>query len=746
MDVQKRAKRDSWIVITVPAIVFIVCIVRIIVAARIPQTSTAVISSISQEQALDDETIYLVSGQSVDEEKGNKTRTYTRGASKGPCHSFYDSVCNVFDPIQKRSSRIGTFLELTQRNQRYAKEVLSQMSFYNVCTDILSRLDRQKFENYVDILWSSTTFYTDLPEMLKSGFPFPFSMEISKSLTTLDYSLEIDIDFGFYFHLKFPKMIHRIDECKEMERSLKTHLFEAYTLIDEESYPKNVTAYEGCTFELRELEDTHPLLFGFLKKNFYLKDNSTVQTNCQYDFYEKVLKVFYRGKDEHATKWTRTKLPSKEHARNELRVAQKPETMKKFAKCLCRYYLIQTLGPYAKNDPSTNFISVNTDKIATTLNNLKNAKQSSGFVLKNGKSDKISYDSENDLVESKCEELTKMVETSRFNVLYAEKLLLEKEVTSYRNHSKEITSLIDNIKAGVRDLLVNSPSLDDDGKKKAAAKIDNLVVRNMAEEFVSSESTEEELFVSAASLAESWLKALFNSTSKQARIKTKWPKTSYLKSRNEPRHWLNEGPLVSADTVNAWYDPSKNVITLPLAITLFPMFRGEKGVDLAFLGVIVGHELGHMTDVNGIKFDQFGNYVEDGLWTINSTILAHLSTDYGKPCGRLDYGENTLGEDMADQMGVRVLHGLFTKSISERWTQESLDRDRIMNEEFFTNYARLWCGRTTYKRECFLVSNDVHALAKHRVNKTLRQISQFSDAFSCRKGDKMYRENRALVY
>ena len=289
--------------------------------------------------------------------------------------------------------------------------------------------------------------------------------------------------------------------------------------------------------------------------------------------------------------------------------------------------------------------------------------------------------------------------------------------------------------------------------------------------------------------------------------------------------------------VNAWYDPTKNEITIPAGIVFYPMYVGtafetNDMFDYSRMGMILAHELGHSIDANGLCWDAKGNYdvtkrycSENALPPLVKNNMACLMEDYGHPCSDADdYGHRTLGEDMADQLGVVAAWKVF-KSNYEREIRKEDER------EFFRRYAQLWCegkhpkneqeraiakpistattegnneeygnldrksslpfalemlkiskkfktranGKTLTERQqhgkgvvaaaaaaaaaataatatsgeswmCDRVMRDVHALPKHRVNKTLRQLTTFSETFECKKGDAMVKETPCVVY
>jgi len=226
---------------------------------------------------------------------------------------------------------------------------------------------------------------------------------------------------------------------------------------------------------------------------------------------------------------------------------------------------------------------------------------------------------------------------------------------------------------------------------------------------------------------------------------------------------------VSFPIVNAWYDPLHNTITIPIGISLFPMFRNVDELDDAILGVVIGHELGHALDHNGRFFDEFGNYVyndtiddeqDDGLWFPPDLIeiserIDCLANEYGHPCGDDAYGYHTLGEDIADQIGI--LSGMMAlvkdeqKALNDQYINlagiSPISNTTILRE-YFVNYARLWCGRSSKDDQCAQVAHDPHALAKHRVNKALKPIGEFLEAFQCHPSSTMaqIKDKSCLIY
>lgn len=242
--------------------------------------------------------------------------------------------------------------------------------------------------------------------------------------------------------------------------------------------------------------------------------------------------------------------------------------------------------------------------------------------------------------------------------------------------------------------------------------------------------------------------------------------SDYIQFRSELEFYFWEDIDVPYEIVNAWYDPLQNTITIPIGITLIPMFLNDDLRDMSLLGVIVPHEIGHSIENNGRLFDEVGNYVynstvddegDDGIWFVEDLLDLNISInclaeDYGHPCDNENYGYHTMGEDIADQIGVRTAMRLFLDRVyTTFYNQYGKVADiskKTLLKDFFVKYAQLWCGRSSINNQCNQVKKDPHALAKHRVNKTLRQIREFIEAFQCRANSNMYKPTNetCLIY
>jgi putative endopeptidase len=109
-------------------------------------------------------------------------------------------------------------------------------------------------------------------------------------------------------------------------------------------------------------------------------------------------------------------------------------------------------------------------------------------------------------------------------------------------------------------------------------------------------------------------------------------------------------------------------------------------------------------------------------------------------------GQLTLGENTADQGGLRIAYNAFKK------TQEGQSNEEIggftPDQRFYLSYGRIWAENITDQAAYQQTKSDPHSLGRWRVNATLRNIDTFFKAFNIKGGDKMYRapQDRVIIW
>lgn len=194
-------------------------------------------------------------------------------------------------------------------------------------------------------------------------------------------------------------------------------------------------------------------------------------------------------------------------------------------------------------------------------------------------------------------------------------------------------------------------------------------------------------------------------------------------------------------TVNAWYNPDRNVITLPAGILQAPFFdmRMSEASMYGRLGWVASHEFSHALDVHGINYDKYG--VVRDTWSAESRARymqrsSCLVREYPGPTKECppsvvgDYGRQTLGENFADHNGVRLaFEALFIDG-----NNTGADRSTRAQQEFFMSAAQMWCSVMDAEHTCASAASDVHSSADFRVRTTFAHLSYYSSAFACKPG------------
>ena len=211
---------------------------------------------------------------------------------------------------------------------------------------------------------------------------------------------------------------------------------------------------------------------------------------------------------------------------------------------------------------------------------------------------------------------------------------------------------------------------------------------------------------------------------------------------------------MSPQTVNAYYNPTTNEICFPAAILQPPFFNPEAddAVNYGAIGVVIGHEMTHGFDDQGRQFDKVGN-LEDwwtdadaAQFTERAEKLAAQFDAIEVAEGTFANGHFTLGENIADQGGLRVAYTAYRNSLNG--VEPAPIDGFTADQRFYLGYATLWAGNIREAEILRLTRIDPHSLGKWRVNASLRNIETFFNAFDIKEGDPMYLapEKRVVIW
>ncbi len=211
-----------------------------------------------------------------------------------------------------------------------------------------------------------------------------------------------------------------------------------------------------------------------------------------------------------------------------------------------------------------------------------------------------------------------------------------------------------------------------------------------------------------------------------------------LDKPTEPENWQMPGHMV-----NACYDPFVNDITFPAAILQKPFYslKQTRSENLGGIGAVIGHEISHAFDSNGAKCDENGNI--NNWWTeqdferfetkVNQMIEQFDGIEL--PWGKVN-GAFIVSENMADNGGMSVTLDIMSST------------DGTSYEEYFKNWARVWCQKAKPEYSQLLLSVDVHGPCMLRANIPPRNFGEWYSTFDVKETDQMYiaPEKRIVIW
>ena len=197
---------------------------------------------------------------------------------------------------------------------------------------------------------------------------------------------------------------------------------------------------------------------------------------------------------------------------------------------------------------------------------------------------------------------------------------------------------------------------------------------------------------------------------------------------------FNGFDAMSPITVNACYDSGTNSIVITAAIINERLFDPDADYawNLGAIGSIIGHEISHAFDSDGVLFDAYGNYSPDAMpesdmeaFKEKQEIAIEYYSSFTVLGSHVD-GKLTLGENFADISGLQCVLAIAG----------DLDSQKIA----FESYAHVWSSLTSDTYAKGLLETDPHSPDSVRVNAVVACFDEFYEIYDVKEGDPMYIE------
>ena len=283
---------------------------------------------------------------------------------------------------------------------------------------------------------------------------------------------------------------------------------------------------------------------------------------------------------------------------------------------------------------------------------------------------------------------------------------------------KDITEIVRQIVATYQKRIAENDFLEQATKDKAILKLSKMGLKLAYPDRV------EEIY---SKLVFDKRKSLFDIVTSLRRIRLE-ENLAKLGKEVDRTHWAMPGHMV-----NACYDPFVNDITFPAAILQPPFYsiHQTRSENLGGIGAVIGHEISHAFDSNGAKCDELGNL--NNWWTkaderkFNKKVAAMIRQFDGiqLPWGTVN-GKFTVSENIADNGGMAVTLDIMSQTEGASF------------EEYFANWARVWCQKAKPEYQALLLQVDVHGPCCLRANMPPRNFPEWYTAFGVKKTDGMY--------
>lgn len=297
----------------------------------------------------------------------------------------------------------------------------------------------------------------------------------------------------------------------------------------------------------------------------------------------------------------------------------------------------------------------------------------------------------------------------------------------YTDQDRErLTKLTEDLIGAMREDIASLDWISEEGKAAATEKLDNMCYHVIMPDYDHVDYSD--IRIVSKEDGGSFLDAFIQTYQHKMRFQALQASKKFDRSLWNP-------DTMSTMNVNAGYSPSYNSIFICAGILADPIYDPSMSDEelLANIGTVIGHEITHGFDSDGMTYDKYGNNqlfmpTEDQQAFNRRASQASLFLTMLQPLpGAGPYsGQQVVGEMIADMAGVKLCLLIAEK-------KENFDYDL-----FFREFTSHWARSVSREMEETYFRGDVHPLNFLRANITLQQYEKFYETYGIREGDHMY--------
>jgi putative endopeptidase len=203
---------------------------------------------------------------------------------------------------------------------------------------------------------------------------------------------------------------------------------------------------------------------------------------------------------------------------------------------------------------------------------------------------------------------------------------------------------------------------------------------------------------------------------------------------------------MTPQTVNAYYNSTRNEIVFPAAILQPPFFdpKADMAVNYGAIGGVIGHEISHGFDDQGRKSD--GNGVLRDWWTAADAAKFQVQADrLGAQYEAYDFadlpnmhinGKATMGENIGDLGGISIALDAYHASLHGK--PAPVIGGFTGDQRVFLGWGQVWRSMQRPQALRQQLVSDPHSPGQIRAVAPLRNVDAWYKAWNIQPGDKLY--------
>ncbi|KAG1665463.1 Endothelin-converting enzyme [Nymphon striatum] len=357
------------------------------------------------------------------------------------------------------------------------------------------------------------------------------------------------------------------------------------------------------------------------------------------------------------------------------------------------------------------------------------------------------FNADGDLIKKDKERWRQCVEITNSQMGLAVAALFSKNHL-FTEGKEEVTEIAENVRTSFQDVIKQSDWIDEESKQKIQKKMDSMKFSIGYPDIIKNDEELDRIYSSIDIKPNNIIYNLFQ-------LRTFIPEEHLSDgSRYVMIFFKTLLTMLSPITLNAYYHRERNEVIFPAGMMQPPFYNpwSPKSLNYGGIGVIIGHEITHLLDVEVLEeTDSEKVFTKKSLLNFlkrSKCVYDHYETitidlpEQQKQQKRIKARQ----ENIADMSGVKLAFEALKKWEKENHAEMLLPGLSLNhNQLFFLNYAQVWC-EVKKKKLNGLKKANTHSPKHMRVIGPLSNSEDFAKVYSCSERSNMNPKNKCTVW